>query len=123
MCFHLHRDHLKPYIAKAIIKTYKVLYRKNENGYKAYHRKFYYTPGKLYTRDKKLRPVKGVWGDKIINGGFHSYSSRSRAIHHRQGSRVIIKQFIIPKGATYYYNPSDKEYVSDKLRMVKPVKS
>ena len=63
------------------------------------------------------RLYKSTCADKI-HVGFHSYSTKEKAIEYsREMDTSDVEIFIsyIPKGARYYYNPNTEEYVSNEL--------
>lgn len=110
MCFYKHRDHEKVKIAKQDIKCYKLFETINLIYAVSICRGF------KYRRNKKYK----VWFFKTqsfeINRGFHSWTKlegRDRIL--RDDRRENYLECIIPKGAKYYYNPYDKEYVSNKI--------
>jgi hypothetical protein len=60
-----------------------------------------------------------------INKGLHSYSSLKRARENANGfmfSKYYVFKCIIPKGALFYRDDINKEYVSDKLIIIKQIK-
>lgn len=52
-------------------------------------------------------PLESNWGwkDWCISEGFHSYTDDT----------IANIKCVIPKGSIYYYNPYDKQYVSNQL--------
>ena len=54
-------------------------------------------------------------GFNSIERGLHSYSEPIIALSRCWGNEVVVK-CIIPKGSIYYFNPVDKEYVSNQLQ-------
>lgn len=121
MCFTIHVDHPKSKVATTPIKCYKVVTKPITHGgpYSAEMQYFFYTPGKLY----KTPFTKGIIDKRNIYRGFHSFTSRYAANEWRGSGNEVIKEFVIPKGARYYYNPVSKQYVSNRIKMVKSSKS
>ena len=118
MCFHISNKNPNEQTAKEDIVVYKVLERKSN---KAIYRNFYYQPNRTYRLRKKLELCHSSFISTIsnIHEGFHSCSTLDKAKEIKSydwNYRKIVK-FIIPKGAKYYYNQIDQEYVSTSIRM------
>lgn len=73
---------------------------------------FKYQYEQLYTLDSEIM-VEEVYTYYFIYEGFHSYGM-NKFTYYKNSTQQLIKG-IIPKGATYYYNPSLKEYVSNQI--------
>ena len=100
-------------IAKKDIVCWKLFYKKGEKTYLSKYQDTRYYLNKIYTT--KRFGTDGY----TINEGRHSYSTRKEA--HRVGSwsnYVIAVKCVIPKGAKYYYNRGDKEYVSLAIKLI-----
>lgn len=106
MCFYIRTNHEKEQTATEDITVYKIIFRDNVSMYRG----FSYVPNTLYRLRKKLKIDHGIID--IIDEGFHSYSIK---IPVSSSIRKLV-QFIIPKGAKYYYDPINKEYVSSSIR-------
>lgn len=109
MCFYIHKDHASPKIATEDIITLKTGRRKNliPFTFKAVHMNF------RYVRWKKQPQVSlRIYHDEI-DAGYHSRSNieAMRRLDKKGGLKVMK----IPKGATYYFNPTREEYVSDTI--------
>lgn len=120
MCFIIHPKHQKVKIAKKDITCYKVVLPILKA---YYYNKFKYTLNQL---TPKVRLIKHKYINLIlfskdyrirtqeINKGYHSFTSL-----HTAKLRMytffpvsIILKCTISKGTRYYYNPTEKEYVS-----------
>lgn len=80
----------------------------------------YFTPycgQRIYLEQKPLKKSKldVRFFNTTIERGLHSYSDSRKALSRCTNGEVVVK-CIIPKGSRYYYNPVDKEYVSNKLQ-------
>lgn len=115
MCFYIHHDHNDAKTAKRDITCYKVLIKRGQK----YEALIF---DKFYRIGTKPRPVTlDRWGFGI-DRGYHSYSTKRKAKQHCSWSNdIVVVEFIIPKGATYYYNPDYKEYVATQIIPVKEV--
>jgi hypothetical protein len=58
--------------------------------------------------------------DGEILFGFHSYENSVKAFASRgwEDHDLVVVQFEIPVGATYYYNPSDGMYISNAIKCI-----
>lgn len=84
--------------------------KKNSIGFLSAYRNYKYLYGRLYkTAKRNVSPFHGQ-----INVGFHSYSERWKCY---KGSCTYAIRCYIPAGAKYYYNPTNKEYVSSSIRI------
>lgn len=110
MCFFVHDRHKKVKIAKKNIRCWKVG-EVHKTYFLSRYWDFRYSFGKLYKR--KYLTVR----DSVISRGFHSYSQK--------GDIFIgeIIEAVIPRGARYYYDPTNHEYVSNKIKILKPKKA
>ncbi len=129
MCFIIHKDHSEPKKAEKDITCYKRLHR----NYVAPYQNF------QYRKDLEYKSTIISYGASI-NEGLHSYSNSYKALYittpfefapytyclklllkifkkiYTGGDIVVICK--IPKGSTYYYNPIENEYVSDRLKVI-----
>ena len=112
MCFYIHSKHPDPKIAEEDKTCYKYGLIIGET-LRSYHQGFYYKFNKTYSLKEKLT------GSSAIYEGFHSITNKKQAIAE-SGKEYVVK-CIIPKGATYYYNPDLQEYVSNKIKILKPI--
>ena len=118
MCFYIsHQKGLgKKQIATKNIPVYKVLRRYNHALIGIYITEYTYfddrTTKKEILHESELIRDPGM----MINKGLHSCSTIRIAsnIIDVHGCGTIIQAYI-PIGATYYYNPNEEEYVSNKL--------
>ena len=110
MCFDIHDRHRAAKTAKKDVTCYKTL----EKDRTSVHQNFKYRIGKLYRQPSKLHVFAGE-----INAGFHSYSSMSMLKRKMSWNDDNLRSFkcVIPKGSTYYFNPSRHEYESDSIRV------
>lgn len=124
MCFTIHHSHSTAKKATEDIICYKRLEVcsksslpekiTRENIYKVR----YVTPycGQRIHLDKKpLKKAKLGVGYSSIERGLHSYSEPRKALSMCTSNEVVVK-CIIPIGSIYYFNPINKEYVSNQLQ-------
>lgn len=113
MCFVINKVHTSPKIAEEDIICYKVIGKNNIS----IHRDFNYMPNVTYP-DVALIPRKyeDEYDTNFIEEGYHSYSSLDFACDRCYRIKEKVVLMIIPKGATYYYNPICDEYVSSVIR-------
>lgn len=85
---------------------------------------FRYTRNKMYT----TQLTTGGYGSDYldINCGFHAYTTLERARHKQErGPLTIHKEIVVmclvPKGATFLWNDSTEECVSNKMRVLETV--
>lgn len=124
MCFYIHSDHKKVKIAEKNIECFKVI-KKNDI---SYWKGFQYNLSKttLYSQSRfgwedREKGWTGKWfgvGEKVIERGFHSFSTRDKA-KRNNGFDTKIVRFVIPKGTKYYHNPDREEYVSLAIKYIK----
>lgn len=112
MCFFIHPKHREMKTAERNIPCYKQGLRSLDQ--KIFFSRFYIYPYNL----GQLNKIVGEWPIHpptlpvtVIQKGFHSYSNRR---YPSQQCLEVVK-CIIPKGAHYFYNPEDQEYVSDQI--------
>ena len=115
MCFIIHPDHKEKKTATEDIVCYKILRTDLVSIYYNYQ----YKIGKL----AKSSLLYNSFMVDIITDGLHSYSDLIKAQKRRSYSTRTIYKAIIPKGAKYYYNPHDKEYVSNQLIIQEEIKN
>jgi len=119
MCFSVHQNHRQPKTAKRDIVCYKTLLKGNVSVIQD----FKYRIGKRYVLADGLADGLHVTvnlslsmgGDIAV--GFHSYSSMRKTKAHVSRMKLPYR-CVIPKGSTYYFNPSRHEYVSDSIKIV-----
>ena len=118
MCFFIHEDHKNPKIAKKPINCYKTFQIVDEENFMSIYQEHPYKIGLKYSLGHKLIPTY-----RSIDEGFHSYTAKSVAkvakedliYHGIIYDNLCMVKCVIPEGAEYYYNPEDKEYVSDHI--------
>lgn len=121
MCFFTHYDHKKVKIAEKPIRCWKRFDKwkeKNKWTYCSPYRGTEYQKNTLYYAKLSRVEYFGLSNIGRINKGIHSYSTRTEARECKERDEVII-ECTIPVGAKYYYNPTDREYVSDHLYIMK----
>ena len=115
MCFNIHSEHPRRKIAKKDIVCYK---RLNQTCIRQ-ERKIILTPPCYtyfkYVANKLYTTGLGIDQEgREINEGFHSYFTLGMAREDVSWEEYVYR-CIIPKGACYFYNPDDKEYVSNQI--------
>lgn len=121
MCFYISKHNSNPIIAKEDIECFKIGYKtflsNAEDAFKSQYRLYIYQLNDKQP-ELQLEPKHDTeLGWDIIHEGYHSYSNLTTAIVNAFSDQVVVK-CIIPKGATYYYNPRDEEYVSTSLIVI-----
>ena len=119
MCFYIHKDHSESKVATEDIVCYKAFvvedYPVVKDKTKLYSivQLYPYDQNRRYAMPDPIKPDihKIEIEDNTISKGFHSYATR----REHYWNRAIYIECYIPKGANYYYNPMDEEYVSDEL--------
>ena len=126
MCFTVHKRYPNPLVAKRDIVCYKTMFSSpGKEVFASMYRGFKYEIGKEYSLGKELR-VRYETGDftcvvyRDIREGFHSFSNKKELSDAASESYSRVK-CIIPEGSTYYYNPDDREYVSDRIRIIEEI--
>lgn len=128
MCFFIQRkpdgtyNHI-PERAEKDILVYKVMYKgswlsRSLRGVKSLHKKFFYNTN-------EIMPFVDIHPDRErVEEGYHSYSTFNKAYNHVYRGYAVF-EFIIPSGATYFYNATHEEYVSSYIRLksFKPLKA
>ncbi len=110
MCFIVSGGFTDCFIAETDIKVYKIGKRILFSPWfvsEYFNYVYFYSKKQL----KNNLPIHAYSGT-VINKGYHSYSLLNKK--HVFNSRDF-GLFIIPKGTKYYYNPIDKEYVSETI--------
>lgn len=143
MCFYIHKQHQEVKIAEKDITCYKVLAKYGKHKYESLHKRHMYLMGEIETVENftfdtgnynnlKNSPERIPYSSessyaKAITVGLHSFSDIGRATfelvegmrdpsnRRRKNSKLRLCVFKIPKGALYYYNPVDDEYVSNEI--------
>lgn len=131
MCFYIPKDQRRAMIAKNDIPCFKIVYQKDDGTFKSYHFKFTWELGKLYrNRRFKVMRINYPSSGKGTREGFHSLSELEYSRHRKYISfgTIAIVNCIIPKGARYFHDPTNKTYFSNQLIMsnvakTKPIKN
>jgi hypothetical protein len=107
MCFQIVKGNKRVKIAKKAITCYKVGYKSIIPfiHFKAFIQNWIYTIGAKQPI-VVLHPIQ----DEVYKG-YHSFSIVDKVLF----KQYAIGRFIIPKEARYYYNPYNKEYVSNTI--------
>lgn len=124
MCFDIHHSHSTAKKATENIICYKRLEvylgafhpEKITRG-NVYKMRFItpYCRQRIHLDKKPLKKSRLDVGFNSIERGLHSYSESRKALSRCNSDEVVVKCFI-PKGSIYYFNPVDKEYVSNQLQ-------
>ena len=112
MCFNIHSKHKEAKTAKTDITCYKVL-----KVFLGIELESPYYEFKYVLNEKVFSEIHVTDLSKILKG-LHSYSNKKMATHERAEwyyPNFRVFEAVIPKGATYYYNPDAQEYVSDQI--------
>ena len=124
MCFMIDKKHKNAILAKKDVVCYKRFASKKahpeiyagltDNILISPIKEYRYEMGETYVEDT-MKPF-----GKTIFAGLHSYKSEVMALRHANsyGDEIVVA-CIIPKGAKYFYNSYDEEYVSDELKIGK----
>lgn len=123
MCFIIHEKHPKKKIARINKTCYKVMYRGQEKGeYISLYQWAKYSKRIIHTSEIDKPSYDGD-GNLEITNGRHSYSDivMARMFKDVEDERVIVK-CTIPRGSEYYYNPTEQEYVSNQIKIIREVK-
>ena len=90
----------------------------SHNGYEAACQRYAYYPGRITKRVN----IESTRFHVTIHEGYHSYRSLKvlKEEQKRWDDSLIGIKMIIPKGTLYYKN--DREYVSERLKCVEPLK-
>lgn len=122
MCFDISEKYPNALVAKRDITCYKIVFDKGEwythHGYEAACQRYAYYPGKT----TKRVDIESTRFHATIDEGYHSYRSLKvlKEEQERWDDSLIGIKMIIPKGTLYYKN--DREYVSERLKCVEPLK-
>jgi hypothetical protein len=121
MCFKINKNYPKALTAEHDIECYKVM----KIPYVSYFESLRYKLNTLYNETIQIvyQNDEDIDGDTkgYIEDGFHSYAHRFNANefieNFVQNKKIFVDIVvcIIPKGAKYYYNPIDEEYVSNQI--------
>ena len=119
MCFSISKNCLKAKKAKEDIVCYKTLTSDMNSMYKT----FKYKPNTTYRLwNWMFWQLKKKDAYDSIHKGFHSFIKYQSAINDAEHySLVLVVEFIIPKGARYFINEGNGEYVSNKIKCIKTV--
>ena len=121
MCFIIHPDYPNPLVAEQDIICFKIGKKAESNlddqKFFSQYRSYVYRLGEL---QPKVELFLDRWiGHSILSVqiGYHSYHPLNPSIRaeYVANSPYCLVRCIIPKGSQYYYNPSDREYVSDQI--------
>lgn len=120
MCFKIHKSRKEPQRAEKDIKVFKLFFENNGRyhlGVKKYPltsicQLTSYRIGALY----RVKIGEKDWNN-TIDEGLHSYSEQM----DRYGNFLydVVCACVIPAGSKYYFNPDTKEYVSNRLIVLK----
>lgn len=124
MCFSIHRKYGRKQIATADITVYKVLSIRYDGTLRSLYFGTRYVKKRLYDLGISLK--RSRYDKNDIHAGFHSYSTINMTTnnspllnnnykHNSNYDSNVPVICRIPKGSEYYYNPSDEEYVSNKI--------
>ena len=122
MCFYIDSRHPNKKEAKKDITCYKILFK----NWVSIINCFRYIQEKIYSDYNALNVERGTFYARVINRGYHSYSSKEIALNAYKTMvpvyvRIVVK-CIIPKGSYYYYNSKRHEYVSNKIKITDIIK-
>lgn len=118
MCFKVHYAHTDFKIAKKNIICYKIGY--GDQDYFVSLGRHYIYKRNVPTPKVALKKYKSPLYE-AIDEGYHSFSDLSYVVDILIQNKITefaslrIGKFIIPKGAKFYYNPEEKEYVSNTI--------
>lgn len=122
MCFYVDKRYPDKKIADKDITCYKRLlpYNGKKYKFKSPYQRYKYNLNILF--ESKIGKIENYAYCAEINKGLHSYSTKTRAIECSKqfgcNTEIILKG-IIPKGSEYYYNPMNRQYVSNQLILTK----
>lgn len=132
MCWITYKKELiKPEVAEDNIVCNKLVYLNSDNIIKSLYFDFNYEINVLYELDKEITIIPNFTGVRIINDGFHSYSTDKYSLQRglkelpylviplstKDKISFALASCIIPKGAIYFLNEIG-EYVSNKIKML-----
>ena len=126
MSFTIDKNHPKELVAKKSITCWKVVtvmmwYHTRE--FDSFWQKHHYNfAGKTVLKMDTEFPSKPstVLPDVMrIDEGYTSYSTlrQAKVFLKNRRANIVIVQMTIPKGARYYYNEWEGEYISDAIRL------
>jgi hypothetical protein len=121
MCFYVTEENPNERTANRDITCYKAvnkIRRYRVKRFVAEFMYFIYHAGRTYKLSKPLRVTRGWGGLRKIAKGFHSYTSIEEIKSLVAGADISIVKCIIPKGSKYYWSRSEKEYVSDTIKII-----
>ena len=111
MCFVIHPRYPEVQTAKRDVVCYKEGFPLTDGTFAPFYKTYFsYRLGEVTKLPDKQWPVEWEDNSDLICVGFHSYSNKKKL-----STRTTHVKCIIPKGAHYFYNPEDKEYVSDQI--------
>ena len=109
MCFVIDNDYRNPYIAIKDIKCYKTLLINENNCIISPFQQSPYILNRLYQSKFEYKYTL------FIEEGLHSYTSYKDNWIIRCSESLNYYKAIIPSGSKFYYNPIDKEFVSNQI--------
>ena len=116
MCFYIHFEHAEPKIAEKDIYCYK--YLRKSSSKKKNKRKYLFSPYRRFKWEKgEIYDTKLETWEYTIKQGFHTCTTRKSCRKRFAYGKTYT--CVIPWGSTYYYNPDEEEYVSDRLVVLK----
>lgn len=125
MCFRISQKYPCEMIADRRIRCYKVLSVDSQGRLTApifsfcvYFNRFSMRRKKEMRSKLDVEVSQNLYGPpRTIETGLHSFSTYSQAygMNRTLTDKGRIYKAYIPKGATYWYNPTHNEYVSDRL--------
>lgn len=123
MCFIVRTNQSKQ-IAQEDIACFKVLeWDEDIPGYRSPYQFHHYPLGEMqHTEIEEPKPSATVYSP-TINKGLHSYSyfEAAQSILWWDMDKRRVFNAIIPKGAEYYHDPLDGEYVSNQLKVTSKI--
>jgi len=130
MCFVSKK--IQPLVATTDIECYKMVTKVQEESGNTWYEPpvmgdvLRYRPKRKRMPKVKIKPVHDNAVDiVIIDKGYHSYMASKLIyllrVHHHYTGTTAMGLFVIPKGTKYYIDPSNEEYVSETIRMIKEI--
>ena len=128
MCLFLNTDfERKERHATEDIKCYKVATRWGENTVMSYHQAFKYILKQLYTTTINIKLESVVYGQYIVEEGFHSFTTYDEAYDYWLKTKDCcdVIECVIPAGSTYYIGRYGyyHSYVSNQIRLEKIIEN
>lgn len=117
MCFYINEKTPELRIAESDITCYKIIKKtwfSFLGFYISIHKGFLYWFKHKFSCKKVMLCVVN---DFCIYEGYHSYTTKYQADRNKWVYKAVVKEFVIPKGTTYYIDEDSQEYVSEKILM------